>query len=268
MRYFQHQTSEVREIRIFEREQAERIADPRIESRRDHHQVRTKRLRFRQQHFTERSHNFRAARARRQRTVSCRTLARARAGFVSRAGARIPWGLMRAEKEYGRILVENLLRPVPVMHIPIGNQHAFCSVLALCVSSADGNVVEQTEPHAPIAFGMMARWSNQAKRGGYGAPKNRIDRGGHTPGSTRRAVKRIFRERCIAGRKLATPCPHFASRQIDVFSPVRQRQFAVTGHPRCKPFEHVKRACKLQMIENGLDSGRLFRMTRPWIVPA
>jgi len=71
------------------------------------------------------------------------------------ARARIKRILMRGEKEHGWILVENFLRPVAVVDIPVDNGCPLEAVRLLKVASADGGVVEQAETHRPVAFGMV-----------------------------------------------------------------------------------------------------------------
>ena len=55
---------------------------------------------------------------------------------------------MRAEKQNGRILVEDVLRAVAVMHVPVHDQDALQAVALDRVARPDCDVVEDAESHA------------------------------------------------------------------------------------------------------------------------
>ncbi len=64
--------------------------------------------------------------------------------------------LVRAEKQNRGIVVERMLRAVPMVHIPIDDHDAFQSMLLLKIPRGDGHVIEQAEPHGPIPLRMVS----------------------------------------------------------------------------------------------------------------
>ncbi len=71
---------------------------------------------------------------------------------------------MDTEVKHVRVVVENLLRAVAVMHIPVDDQHLRKFVLLLDVAGGDGHIVQQAEPHGPVARGVMAGRADGTKR--------------------------------------------------------------------------------------------------------
>ena len=63
---------------------------------------------------------------------------------------------MGAEEKHRAIGVENILRAVAVMDVPIGDQNAPDAVLLLGVARGDGDGVEDAETHSAHRRGMMA----------------------------------------------------------------------------------------------------------------
>ena len=91
---------------------------------------------------------------------------------------------MRREIKDRRVVVEDSLRTISMMYIPIDNGDAFDFLVPrLRVSRRDGDIIEKTKAHRPIGRGMMARGSH-----------------GHE-----RIVRRAFHDRidCLAGRPRA-----------------------------------------------------------------
>ena len=63
---------------------------------------------------------------------------------------------MDARDEHVGALTENLGGPVAVMYIPVNDHHPFQPELGDRQLGADRDVVEQAEPHRPVAVGVMA----------------------------------------------------------------------------------------------------------------
>src|SRR6478736_6486224 len=78
-------------------------------------------------------------------------------GFAHGTGARKQRHLMGRRVEHARIGVEDFLRAVAVMHVEIDDGDPLQPVVALRVTRADADVVEQAEPHRPFGFGVVAR---------------------------------------------------------------------------------------------------------------
>lgn len=70
------------------------------------------------------------------------------------AGDRAASELRRAE-QHRRIVPEDVLRAVAVVHVPIDDRHALGPMPALGVAGGDGGVVEETKP---IALDFSAWW--------------------------------------------------------------------------------------------------------------
>jgi hypothetical protein len=60
------------------------------------------------------------------------------------------------------IVVEDILRAVAVMHVPIDDQDARQAECRLRVFGRQGDVVEQAKTHAPLGRGVMPRRPHQA----------------------------------------------------------------------------------------------------------
>ncbi len=70
---------------------------------------------------------------------------------------------MRGAEQHARIIPEDVLRAIAVMHIPIDDGDALRAVGALGMARGDGNIVEKTEAHGPVLLGMVAGWSHGDK---------------------------------------------------------------------------------------------------------
>ena len=90
---------------------------------------------------------------------------------------------MSAEKEDRPVIVENVLRTVAMMHIPVGNQYTPNSVLLLGMPSGNRNVVEYAESHPTDWSRVMTGWTNSAKCVLGFALQHRVDTVQHTPHS-------------------------------------------------------------------------------------
>ena len=71
--------------------------------------------------------------------------------------------MVRAEVEHRAVFIEDVLRAVAVMHVPIDDQHLAQMVLVLCIAGGDGGVVEHAEAHAARGRGMVSRRPRQTE---------------------------------------------------------------------------------------------------------
>ena len=83
---------------------------------------------------------------------------------------------MDAEEHYLGIFIEDVLRAVAVVDIPVGDQDAREAVHLLGVVSGQGDVVEKAETHALARRGVMPGRPNQAEGGMVSPLQHRIDR--------------------------------------------------------------------------------------------
>src|SRR4029453_13460034 len=95
------------------------------------------------------------AEARRERQVERPPRARALPDLVHRAGARIVGILMGRHVEHAGIVLEEMLRAVAGVQVPVDEEHARDAALPQ-VGGRDGDVVEEAEPHGPRALRVMA----------------------------------------------------------------------------------------------------------------
>src|SRR5437667_11071764 len=99
------------------------------------------------------------------RHVQCVTRASANARFAASARARIPGILMHRKEEDRGVVIENALRSVSVMHVPVNNCNSLdLRITILRIPSGHSNVIEKTEAHCPLSSRMMARWTHRHKR--------------------------------------------------------------------------------------------------------
>src|SRR5690606_19852116 len=79
------------------------------------------------------------------------------AGFILRPRAGIQGKLMRRTEQDAWIVLENILRSVSVMHVPINDCDALGTVAALRMAGSNRYIVEKAKTHRCGTFGMMSR---------------------------------------------------------------------------------------------------------------
>jgi hypothetical protein len=65
------------------------------------------------------------------------------------------WVLVQADIENTGVAFEAVLRPVPMVDVPVQNNDLFQPVFLLQITGGDRNVVEQTESKCDVTLGMM-----------------------------------------------------------------------------------------------------------------
>ena len=163
------------EIAISEAELAERVSQARVEPCRDHDELGSERSGRGQQPVAERAQDLFAAGVRRERAIDGRVGPRARAGFVAHASAGIPRRLVRAKEQDGRVLVEDILRAVAVMHVPVHDQDALQAVALDRVARPDRDIVEDAESHALYRTRVVAGRTQRAEGLLDGSGQHRVD---------------------------------------------------------------------------------------------
>ena len=254
---------EVGEIRIGQGEAAQRIADAGIETGGDQDQLRAKTFGGRQQRILHRAQDFAPPRTRRQGEVHGGARACARAGFVPAAGARIERPLVRAEKEHRRIGVEDVLRAVAVVHVPIHDQDARYAVFALRVARGEGHVIEEAEAHAAASAGVVSRRPHGAERVLHVAGHHRVDGVQHAACGQCRDVPGIWRNVGIACAEVGPPGFDIAPRGAQVLRGVAEQKLVFSGRARVHGHQAREQAGAAQPLHNGIESLRPFRMFHP-----
>ncbi len=82
---------------------------------------------------------------------------------------------MQRDGEHRRVVEEDLLRPVAVVHVPVDDRHALDPALALRPAGGDRDVVDEAEAHRRAALGVVARWAQQRERVVELAVEHRLD---------------------------------------------------------------------------------------------
>ena len=98
--------------------------------------------------------------------VKRKTLARIQPAFTGKAGTWIKRAgvLMQTAIKNRRIGLESVLRTVAVMNVPIEDEYFLQLVMLLEISCGNSDIVEQTETHGPVVFGVMTRRPDGTKR--------------------------------------------------------------------------------------------------------
>ena len=88
------------------------------------------------------------------------------------------------------VVLERGLRAIAVMDVEIDDRHAFETVHIAGPQRADRGVVEKTETHRPIGFGMVPRRADRAECIVGLARDDRVDGGDHRAGGAQRRPTR------------------------------------------------------------------------------
>ncbi len=123
---------------------------------------------------------------------------------------------MRAEKEYRAVAIENILRPVAVMNVPIGDQNPAHAMLLLGVTRRDCHGVEDAEAHAAYRVGMMARRPPDADGVGNSLLDNRVHRVKSLARRAQRSIQRFWRNGGVAGAQLVKAFEDLAFGQLNI----------------------------------------------------
>ena len=119
------------------------------------------------------SAEHRAVAARRQRRVE--DIADPDLAFKAAVG--VQRRLVRTEVEHARIIFEDRLGAVAVVHVEVDDRHPLHAVLGQRMGSRDGDAVEQAEAHGSRAGRMVARWAHRAECQPGPIGENRVNRG-------------------------------------------------------------------------------------------
>ena len=128
------------------------------------------------------------------RHIDGASLARADAGFVelARAGKETAPAPMQRDEEYVGIGLEDVLRAIAVVHVPIENRHALDAMVAPSGRGCDCGIVEEAEAECLVALGVVARRTHQRKRAAHLAEQHRLCRlEGRARSTACRALRRL-----------------------------------------------------------------------------
>src|ERR1035437_1289203 len=172
---------------------AQRIAISGIESRRDEHEIRLEGRGCWLQSFLKCLPVIGVATTGRERHIDLRSKALAHPLVLRAASSGIERRLMDREVKDRRVLVENRLRSVAMVHVPIHDQHPGQLVLLLDVLRGDGYVVKQTKPHCLVLRRVMARRANRPEGVLYLSLHHSVDSRLHPTHRVQRYLVRVSR---------------------------------------------------------------------------
>ena len=139
---------------------------------------------------------------------------------------------MRAEEKHGRIGVEDVLRAVAVVDVPIGDGDALHSVFALRIAGRDRDVVEQAEAHAAMGRGVMAGRTHDAECVLRFALHDEIDGIQAGSGGVQGDFERAGPDIRVAGAERVRAAFHIVAGDPDVLAGVAKREFVFGGGAR------------------------------------
>ena len=100
---------------------------------------------------------------------------------------------MQGEIEHRGVVVEDVLCAVPVVHVPVDDQHTLPVRVVLDPARPDRDVVEQAEAHCPGRGGVMTRWPGGHEGVGRGAVGDGFGGGDHGAAAPQRRLPRCWR---------------------------------------------------------------------------
>ena len=111
-----------------------------------------------------------------------------RSSVVLGTGTWIPRPLVHGYEMNVWLSLDQSLSSIPVVDVPIHDEHSGKSVFVACVVSCDCRVPEQAETHAAVAHRVVPGWSNRAEAPRMAAAYRVIDRVERASRSRRRGV--------------------------------------------------------------------------------
>src|SRR5688572_21403116 len=160
----------------------ERIVFVRIEACRDNHEFRLECIGRRYQRFLKDSAILLIALTCLHRHVDRESFTCSPSPFRLSTRSWIMRVLVRAEEEHGGIVLETMLRTVPMMYIPIHNQYTLEAVFLLHITRRNRDIVEETEAHCAPRLGMMPRRPHRTEDMLHLPAHDRIDSSQHPTG--------------------------------------------------------------------------------------
>ncbi len=256
VRDVQRDVGEFGEIGIGEKKTAERVAAAGIEAGGDQNEIGAEGFHARREVLTESAGYFRAAGTGGERAIERELLPCPLTGFARRSCSRIPGRLVRAEEEDGGIGVEDVLRAVTVVHVPIGDGDALDSVATLRVAGSNGDIVEQAEAHAARRTGVMAWRPHDAKCIGGIALHDEIDSVEASTRGTQGDFERAGADIGVTGAERVCAAFDIVAGNCEVLKRMTERQFVLGGVAR-RSFREREIA---QAANGSVPALRLFRM--------
>jgi len=131
------------------------VVDVCIESGRDDDELRFEFIHRRQQFFIEYFQVFVVTRSADDRRIQRRSHPFSVPLFLTRTCPRIVRVLVDAEVKDGGVILQDVLRSIPVVNVPIKNQNTLDTVRFLRIPRCNDNIVEQAETHRTAVLGVV-----------------------------------------------------------------------------------------------------------------
>lgn len=96
---------------------------------------------------------------------------------------------MRRTEQDAWIILENILRSVPVMDIPINDSDTLHAMMMLRMTRRNRNIVEKAEPHRGGTLSVMSRRAGRDEHIVCNAGKDIIDRGRRRTNCRQRCIQ-------------------------------------------------------------------------------
>src|SRR4051794_10103997 len=138
---------------------------------------------------------------------------------------------MSAEKQDRAVCVENVLRAVAVMNIPVNDRYAPQSKLCLSVPGCNRNRVKKAKSHAASRGCVVPGRASQTECILHGVRTNGIHCVQCTSHGISCGLGRLTVDRGVASAQLPSVLRHFALDKLDIPELVHQRQFVICPRP-------------------------------------
>jgi hypothetical protein len=211
-------------------EAPQRVAAVAVEAGGDEDEVRRELARDREDDLVERACELGIAEAGGERQVERPAGAGAGADLGDRAGPGIDAVLVRRHVEDARVVLEEMLRAVAVMQVPVDDADAADTRRAQR-RRGDGNVVEEAETHRARVLGVMARRTHERKAIRDLAGTDGLAEVDEPAGGEARGVVRVRRRRRV-GVEHDVRVPRARRHARDVARVVDARELGVGRRPR------------------------------------
>ena len=165
-------------------------------------------------------------------------------------------------KQDPRITIDDILGAVAVVYVKVQNRHTRQPMMLQGMAGCDGDAAKETKTHGTIALGVMSRWAHQTEGIAMLTGEHQISCQHTRPGGTKACIQcvRVHRRVWIEGH---TACARrLAVYQIDVTLRMSTQQLLSGRFGRLIQLEKIMHIALHQLIENGVDALRAFRVPR------
>ena len=167
-----------------------------------------------------------------------------------------------------RVMLDERLRSVPVMNVPVYDQYALGVETRASVEGGDCYVAEEAEPHCPIAQGVMTGRAYSAEAARRLAAQREIHGVEHRAGAGSRGIPRSLADDGV-GVEAPTAGERHLPNGVDVASLVSQRELVLCRVPSLD-VTHEREEFRIvpQRTRDRAQPTDVLRMAPPRVVPA